>query len=655
MDRTAHLPVMLIITFRPEFEHDWGDRPHIVRLALNRLNDRSAKTLVRQLAGRELGADVADEIVERADGVPLFVEELTKAVLEVDGHKAVARASASGRASVPVSLQASLIARFDRLGPWAKEIAQLGAVLGREFSYELIDRTGEQSAAELQIGLRRLVDAGLLFCRGEAPQSTYVFKHALVQDAAYSTLLRSRRQQLHARVATVMADHFRDIATHQPEILAYHLTEAGQGALAVDQWLKAGQHATGRSAYIEAIRHFDRGLDVLKMLSDDTERDRRELTLQLNRGPALFAAKGFAAAEAAEAYTRAYELAATNGDIGELFTAVNGLWQSANGAGVIADCRRLSGRLQELATEAVDDALRLQAHHSAWATSLFSGEPVGAREHATRGRQLFDPERHRLQHQLYGGHDPGSCAYYLGAQAEWQLGFPDTALRLCDEGVSLARRSAHPFSCACALQYSALLHLDRGEPEAALRQLETAEKMAAEERLGFVLEPQLVRGAALTDLGSLDDAVTCLEQGLTGRNGATRQRCYGLAKLTAALIVRGDYQTALDGAQDGLNTGDRTGQMMTQSELYRLQAIALSHLKRTDEAEAGFQNALHQARLRQAKAQELRAATSFAGFLQEHGRRLEGHKALSPVVAWFVEGFETSDLKEAKALLDQLS
>ena len=602
MERVARLPVMLIITFRPEFEHDWGDQPHIARLALNRLDDRNAKTLVRQLAGRELGPEIADEIIARADGVPLFVEELTKTVLETDGHKSlpssVFPASASGRASVPASLQASLIARFDRLGSRAREVAQLGAVLGREFSYELIDRTGEQSAAELQLGLRRLVDAGLLFCRGEAPQSTYVFKHALVQDAAYSTLLRSRRQQLHARVAAVMAEYFKDIVTRQPEILAYHLTEAGEGVPAVAQWLKAGQHATGRSAYIEAIRHFDRGLEVLKAIPEGPERERQELALQLNRGPALFAAKGFAAAEAAEAYTRAYELAATNGDIGELFTAVNGLWQSANGAGVIANCRRLSGRLQELAADAADDALQLQAHHSAWATSLYSGEPLTAREHAAHGRRLFDPERHRLQHQLYGGHDPGSCAYYLGAQAEWQLGFPDTALRLCEEGVDLARRSAHPFSCACALQYHALLHLDRGEPQSALQQLEAAEKLATEERLGFVLEPQLVRGAALTDLGSLDEAVSCLQQGLTGRNGATRQRCFGLSKLAAALIATGEYEAALTAAQDGLSTGERTGQMAYQSELYRLQGAALSRLKRAEEAEAAFENALREARAR---------------------------------------------------------
>jgi predicted ATPase len=305
------------------------------------------------------------------------------------------------------------MARLDRLGPTAKEIAQIGAVLGREFAYELIEPVTQRSARELQTTLDQLRDAGLLFCRGTAPHASYLFKHALVQDAAYSTLLRGRRQELHARVASALERHFADLVERQPELLAHHLTAAGSSEHAADQWLKAGQHAAERVAHLEAIRHFDRGLATLGTLPEGPTRDAREIELQLARGLAHFAAKGFSAAEAAQAYTRALELAEQRGDVRQLFTAVYGLWQSANGAGHIRDCRRLSNRLQQLAAAEPDDELRLEAHHSAWATSLFAGDPTAAREHCEAGRRLYDPERHHLLGRFYGGHDPGACAGYF--------------------------------------------------------------------------------------------------------------------------------------------------------------------------------------------------------------------------------------------------
>ena len=450
-------------------------------------------------------------------------------------------ASKSSALSIPATLHASLIARFDGLGLNAKEVAQIGAVLGREFSYDLIAQVTQRPTAELRVGLERLAEAGLLFCRGVVPQSSYVFKHALVQDAAYSTLLRTRRRELHARVGTVLRQHFRHLIERQPEILAYHLTVADETEPAIDQWLLAGKHAAARSAHLEAINHFDHGLEILAALPEGPPRDRREAELQLARGPSLFAAKGFGAAEAARAYARARELAEQRGDAPQLFMAVNGLWQSANGAGMVLDCRRLSKQLQDLAADTADDALRLQAHHSAWATCLFSGEPAAARDHCEEGRRLYDPERHRLQHQLYGGHDPGSCARYLGAQVYWLLGYPEKGLTLCGEGLLLAEQSAHPFTMMSALQYSSLLHLDRGETELALQRLGVAEALAAQQRLGFVLEPQLLRGAALTAQGALENAVACLREGLAGPIGATRLRCYGLARLADALIRQGEH------------------------------------------------------------------------------------------------------------------
>ena len=326
VDRVRRLPVLLAITFRPEFQPPWGGRSHVTSLALNRLGEREGEALVQKLAGNAaLTADIVAEIVERTDGVPLFVEELTKAVLESaaqeDRVAAVLATTSLAALSVPATLHASLMARLDRLGPAPKEIAQIGAVLGREFAYELIEPVAQRPERELQAALDQLGDAGLLFCRGIAPHASYLFKHALVQDAAYGTLLRGKRQELHARVAAVLEQHFADLVERQPELLAHHLTAAGDTERAVDQWLKAGQHAAARSAHLEAIRHFDRGLAALAALPEGPARDAREIELQLARGLSLFTAEGFASAEAAEAYTRARELAERRDDTRQLFTA----------------------------------------------------------------------------------------------------------------------------------------------------------------------------------------------------------------------------------------------------------------------------------------------------------------------------------------------
>ena len=270
IDRAARLPVLLIVTFRPEFQHAWGGQSHVTMLALNRLGGHDGAALVERLAGNTgLPREIVDEIVERADGVPLFVEELTKAVLESrEGDNRVAAVSAASplpNLAIPATLHASLIARLDRLGPIPKEVGQIGSVIGREFGYDLIEQVAQRSAAELRSGLDRLAEAGLLFCRGVAPQSSYLFKHALVQDAAYSTLLRARRQDLHARVAAVLDQRFADLVERQPELLAHHLAAAGEASRAVAQWLKAGQFASGRLAHIEAIGHYGHGFGLAEL------------------------------------------------------------------------------------------------------------------------------------------------------------------------------------------------------------------------------------------------------------------------------------------------------------------------------------------------------------------------------------------------------
>jgi class 3 adenylate cyclase len=661
VDRVRRLPVVLVITFRPEFEAPWGGQPHVTTLSLNRLVDRDAAALVLGLAGNTpLSSKVVEEIVERTDGVPLFVEELTKALIERGEQdrqvEAVLSASPLPALAVPPTLHASLIARLDRIGGVAREVAQIGAVLGREFSYELIQPVAQHSSAELQNALSRLTEAGLLFCRGVAPNSSYLFKHALVQDAAYGTLLRTRRQELHARVAAVLEADFSDLIERQPELLAHHLTGAAQTERAVAQWLAAGQFAAARLAPIEAVRHFDHGLALLGSLPERATRDAQEVELQLARGLSLLTTEGFISKAAAQSYTRARELAERRKDGRQLILAIYGQWQGTAGAGNVAAGRPLSSKLLALTAAATTDSgLRLQAHHSAWTTCLFGGEPAVGREHCEAGRRLYDIEAHRSHRLLFGGHDPGICARQISGQVEWVLGFPDTALATAREATDLAEQLHHPLSLELAMAFKTMLHLDRHEPELALQQLAASELLAAEQRLGFLLSPEVLRGSALLLQGELRDARAVLRAGLQTPLGRSQSRPYGLVYLAQAMALSGEPAAALGLIDEGIGMMEAVGHNQYEPEFYRIRGIALREQNDVAGSQAAFAEALRSARRRQMKAYELRAATDLARLLGEQGRREEARELLAPLYGWFTEGFDTADLKKAAVLLAELS
>jgi len=661
VDRLRHLPVVLVITFRPEFEAPWSGQPHVTTLSLNRLGGRDAAALVLGLAGHtSLGSGVVEEIVERTDGVPLFVEELTKAVIERGEHdrqvEAVLSASLSPTLAVPPTLHASLIARLDRIGDAAREVAQIGAVLGREFSYELIQPVAQRSGAELQNILSRLTEAGLLFCRGVAPNSSYLFKHALVQDAAYGTLLRTHRQELHARVAAVLEADFSDLLERQPELLAHHLTGAAQTERAVAQWLAAGQFAAARLAPREAIRHFDRGLALLVSMSEGPTRDAQEVELQLARGLSLFTTEGFISKAAAQCYTRARELAERRSDGRQRIVAIYGQWQGANGAGNVAAASPLSKQLLALTDAAsTDSGLRLQAHHSAWSNCLFGGEPAVGREHCTAGKELYDIEAHRSHRMLFGGHDPGVCARMMSGQVEWVLGFPDTALASAGEATDLAAQLRHPLSLELAMFFRTLLHLERHEPGLALQELAAIELLAAEQRLAFLHSPEVVRGGALLRQGELRDALAMLRAGLQTPPGRTLSRPFGLVCVAQAMALSGEPAAALAMIEEGMGMMEAVGHHQYEPEFYRIKGIALLAQNDVAGSQVAFAEALRSARLRQMKAYELRVATDLARLWGEQGRREAARELLAPLYGWFTEGFDTADLKTAAVLLVELS
>jgi len=660
VDRVRHLPVLLAITFRPEFQPPWGGLSHVMNLTLNRLGERDGEMLVHKLAGdAALPAEIVGEIVERTDGVPLFVEELTKAVLESAGQSdrvtAVLGAASHAVQSVPSTLHASLMARLDRLGPAPKETAQIGAVLGREFSYELIEPVTQRPERELQASLRQLTDAGLLFCRGTAPHASYLFKHALVQDAAYGTLLRARRREMHARVAGVLEQHFADLVERQPELLAHHLTAAGKIERAVDQWLKAGRHAGSRSAYLEAIAHLERGLDLLQSLPESPDRDGCEIDLQLALAGCRLTAKGAAAAK--PPYMRAFDLAESSGSPQQRFDALYGVWQATNMSGGSAAASPLSARLLSMTEDEGDDGLRLQALHSAWATWAFAGDPAKTREHTDAGRLLYDPEKHASHRFVYGGHDPGACAGYMGAHAEWLLGYPEKALASAAASLALAERLAHPFSLSLALTLCSVLHLNRCEPERALSLVGAAEVLAAEQRFSLILEPGILRGVALLRQGVIDEATARIREGIANwtRLGRTIFLPDSLAFLAEGLIRHGDRMAALAALREGLEIARSTGEHGWDAELHRLAGTLLVAENKLNEGEASLQQAIRIAQAQQAKSLELRAARDLARLWGEQGRRTDARDLLAPVYDWFTEGFDIADLKEAKALLDQLA
>ena len=656
VDRLKNLRIALLVTYRPGFEPPWGARSYLSALTLDRLSGSEGARLVENLAGtKALSPDVIGEIVDRTDGVPLFVEELTKAVVESadpGDWLAILTASPTPSLAIPASLHASLISRLDRLGTAAKEVAQIGAVLGREFSYDLIHHVARRP--DLETALAQLTDAGLLFRRGLRLASSYLFKHALVQDAAQSTLLRRRRQQLHGRVAVVLEQEFADLVERQPELLAHHLTGASDTARAAAQWLTAGQYAAGRSAHIEAIAHLERGLSLLPSLPDGAERDSLEIDLQLALGMSSIRAKSMISPAVREAYNRASELAEKHGDERRLFQAIYGIYQHNVGSGRIVAARPLAERLLSVtAHEDTDPGLRLQAHHALWTTLFVGGEPAGCREHCEIGRLRYDPERYQSHRDLYGGHDAGVCAWTLGAHAEWQLGHPDTALASLTQAVALAERIAHPPSLIMVLSYAAWLHIYGREPELILDRLAAAEAVAAEQRLSVFVSPHILRGAALLLLGQVKEAIAALHTGLPpGRTGGLRS--LGFSLLTQALAQEGEYAEALVKIDEALQSVASSGEGQWSAELHRGRGLVLLAQNKLAEGEASIRQALEFARKQQAKSWELRAATSLAQLWAEQGRREEARELLAPVYGWFAEGFDTADLKDAKAVLDDL-
>ena len=459
IDQGPTARLLTLLTCRPEFHTPWGFRAHLTPLTLTRLpRPQVAQMSVRVAGGKALPPEVVEQIVAKTDGVPLFVEELTKTVLESgllrEGEERYELTGPLPPLAIPATLHDSLMARLDRLAT-VKDVAQLGATIGRTFAYELLQAVSPLDDATLQHSLRQLVEAELVYQRGVPPQATYTFKHALIQDAAYQSLLRSTRQQYHQRIAQVLAEQFPETVETQPELLAHHYTEAGLSALAVVYWQRAGKRASERSAYVEAISHLRKGLAVLQMLPDTPARLQQELALQTTLGPALIATKGYGAPEVAQAYTRARELCQQMGETPDVFPVLRGLWVFHEARAELQVARELAEQLLVLAQRLQDPVHLIEAYRALGNTLFWLGEFAPARGHLEQGIALYDFQQHRALAFLYGT-DPAVMCLSYAAWALWLLGYPDQARRRSAEALTLAQELSHSPSLAVALAWAAL-------------------------------------------------------------------------------------------------------------------------------------------------------------------------------------------------------
>jgi class 3 adenylate cyclase/predicted ATPase/DNA polymerase III delta prime subunit len=668
LDQVPTARMLTLLTFRPEFRPPWVMRSHMSQITLSRLSRTQVEEMVERVTGgKALSVEVVQQIVAKTDGVPLFVEELTKMVVESVG---ATHASPLPSLAIPATLQDSLTARLDRLGN-AKAVAQLGATLGREFSYELIQAVSQLDAETLQKRLAQLVEAELVYQRGLPPQTQYIFKHALIQDAAYQSLLKSTRQQYHQQIAQILEERFTEITETQPELLAQHYTEAGLIAQAIPYWQRAGQRATQRSAYVEAISHLTKGLELLKALPDTPERAQQELTLQTTLGPALIATKGHTVPEVERAYTRALELCRQVGETPQLFPVLRGLQVFYFIRAEYKTARELAEQLLTLAQRVQDPVLLVGAHLALGQTLYLLGELASAREHLEQGIALYDPQQYRSL-AWAGGHPAVQCLSYV-ALALWALGYPDQALKKNQEALTVAQELSHPFNLAVALYFAVTLRQNCREGQASQELVEALIALSTEYGFpSYLALGTIGRGWALAEQGKVEEGIAQIHQGIAAWRaiGAELARPSYLGLLAEAYRRAGQVEEGLTVLAEALDVAHKTG-AGGEAELYRLKG-ELSLKSRSPksevtnpqyptpspqsetEAEACFLKAIEIARQQQAKSWELRATMSLARLWQSQGKQHEARNTLSDIYDWFTEGFDTKDLQEAKTLLEEL-
>jgi class 3 adenylate cyclase/predicted ATPase len=665
VERITNLPVLLVVTYRPEFQPPWVGQSQVTVIALNRLDRSEGATLVHRLAGnlRALAPDVVDEIVERTDGVPLFVEELTKAVVEAGADRGYASISAVPASSlaVPATLHASLLGRLDRLGPAAKNAAQVGAAIGRDFSYELLAAAVPLAEPELQEALRRLVEAGLVFQRGVPPASSYLFKHALVQDTAYSTLLRGPRQALHRRIAEALEERFPDLVETRPEIVAHHYGEASITDKAITYWHRAGKLSVAKSAVREATAQLRRGLSLLDGLPETRERKQLELDIHVTLTAALMAGKGYADPEVFAALERANRLVTETGAVGTPlhFFVLYGLWTSTFNSGAIAAALGHATNFLSSAQSQPSSGPLLVGHRILAQSLMFSGDYRAALVHYETAASLHRPDEHRDSAFRYGW-DIGVAAYAQLSWALWHRGYPDQSARAADRALALSRQLGHAHTLAHALFLAGMAAVFARDAVTACAHGNDCVAVASEH--GFPQwagQSRVLQGWAVAQTGEAMMGTGRIRNGMAAfeATGARHYTPFFFALLAEALALAGKIEEGLAALDDALATAAGSGAKGWSAEIHRLRGELTGRLPHPDSAKAedSFRTALAIAREQGTRGYELRAATSLARLWRDEGRRDEARDLLAPIYGSFTEGFDTANLKDAAKLLSELA
>jgi class 3 adenylate cyclase/predicted ATPase len=669
VDRVGALPVLLVVTFRPEFEPSWSGSPSMTAIGLGRLGQGETEEMIDQLAGNKLlSASVRRDIIERTDGIPLFVEEMTKAVLEAGSQGAseqMAAAVPSPALAVPATLHASLMARLDRLGP-AKELAQIGASIGRRFSHAFLAAVARKLDVDLADALDRLVGAGLLFRQGATPSTTYYsFKHALVRDAAYGTLLREPRRALHAQIAETFETHFAEVVENQPELLAHHCTEAGQIEKAAGLWGKAGQRSAQRSALVEAATQLRRALDQIASLPATPALRQEEIKLQVALISPLLPVKGYAAPETQAAVERARLLIERAEALGEppedpllLFSVLYGFWV-ANYVAFNGDVmRELAAQFLALAGKQTATAPLMIGHRLMGLSLLMTGDIAESRTQFDKAIALYDPAEHRALSARFG-QDVRMASLSLRSWGSSVLGFHDAALADIERALEDAREIGQAATSMYALLVASIMQLICGNCEKADALVD--ELIAVTDKTGSSFWGAwgiMQRGCVLVLCGKASDAVTTISSGLTAwrSTGSTAMIPWYLAYLAKAHAELGQFAEARRAIGEALTDVENTKERWCEAEVNRIAAEIELQAPQRDllKVEAYLARALAVARQQQAKTWELRAALSTARLQRDRGRPQEAREVLDSVYGWFPQVFSSSDLKQSKALLYQL-
>ena len=641
VEQGATAPLLLLYTARPEFRAPWPMRAHHTQITLNRLSARSVRTMVGQVAAQKaLTEDTVAVVIERTGGIPLFVEELTRAVLESGDAKLTGR-------QIPVTLHDSLMARLDRLGS-AKEVIQTGAVIGSEFSYDLLHAVHPIVEEDLQHALRSLADAELLYVRGIAPDASYTFKHALIRDAAYEALLKSRRKELHRLVASTINEKFPALKQEHPEILARHWTGAGETEPAMAEWSRAGKAAEARHAFSEALQSYEQAVALLNLSPESPGRDSRELELRWPVYSMLWTTKGYAAPETIDAVERITTLAEKSGNLKQLpilLDLVLAKGVNALNAGDLTAAGALADQALELALREGSPIFIGVAHTFQVMTRHFRGDLAGAEEHYAAGLKFFDDPSFRLTRE------PRLSAFAYASWNAWMLGRADVAR---ERMARMIINESNPYDLALSGYYVAYLRVymrEYRQAEAlAERTLELSEKNQFQQ---FAAISACILGQARGKTGCA--GIELIRQGIANliKAGARRDIGYCTGFLAEAQAREGAIVDALKTIDQAL--GANPDEPVHRSEILRVRAELWLEQGRTELAEPDFREAIALAQKMGAKAWELRATMSFAGMLAKHGRRDEAREILDKIYNWFTEGFDTRDLKDAKTLLDELS